>query len=306
MTSSPPVRPSHLMLGTVQFGLSYGVANQAGAPAFSEICAMLEEAAAAGINCLDTASAYGQSEEVLGRALSETGLRDSFYIVSKTEPMDAGLPAQKAVEQIRMSVERSLRRLQVESLPLVLLHRDNDPAYLDALALCQQAGLIGHCGVSMVHPANAAGFLANPVLGGLQVAANVLDRRYTHSGITAAAKERGALVFARSCYLQGLLLMKDADTPAHLRVVIPARTFFQNLAAEYDLPLPYLLAGAMFSREDIDAVVMGMETREQLRQNVKLLQQPPLASEILARIEAFDPAVPDWLIDPPTWPSHAA
>lgn len=293
------------MLGTVQFGLSYGIANTAGAPAFSEICAMLEEAAAAGINCLDTAAAYGESEEVLGRALAETGLRDAFYIASKTEPLPSDLSAAEMTEKVRQSVERSLRRLQVDSLPLVLLHRDTDVSQMDALGLCQQAGLIGRCGVSVGDPDRAKSFLSHPSFGAIQVPANVLDRRFTHGGVTGPAKERGALVFARSCYLQGLLLMDDASTPAHLEVVIPARNFFRQLAAEFGLPLSHLLAKSMMERADIDSVVMGMETRAQLRQNVELLNRPDLDAELMRRIEAFQPDIPPWLIDPPSWPSHA-
>ncbi len=55
---------------------------------------------------------------------------------------------------------------------------------------------------------------------------------------------------------------------------------------------PIFLARAMLSRTDIDSVVMGMENRTQLRQNLALLNQPPLDAEILARIEAFEPAIP--------------
>lgn len=300
-----PIRPSSLMLGTVQFGLSYGVANKAGAPAFSEICAMLEEAAAAGINCLDTAAAYGESEEVLGRALTEIGLKDSFFVVSKTPPLAAGLSEGEVEREVRASVERSLKRLQVDWLPLVLLHRDDDPSHLRALHLCQEAGLIGKCGVSMVRPERGELFLNDPALGGIQVPANVLDRRFT-SGITQAAKKAGAWVFARSCYLQGLLLMSDDNTPEHLRPVIPARNFFKKLAEESGIPLTHLLARAMMSREDIDAVVMGMETRAQLEENVALLQQPPLAPEVMEQLLNFTPDLPAWLIEPPLWPQHAS
>lgn len=302
---STPLRPSSLMLGTVQFGLSYGVANQAGAPAFSEICAMLEEAAAAGINCLDTAAAYGESEEVLGRALSEISLRDSFYIVSKTLPVPAGLSPAEGRAQLRGSVERSLQRLKVDWLPLVLLHRDDDPSHLEALASCQEAGLIKNYGVSMVSPERAASFLADPGLGGIQVPANVLDRRFTESGITRSAHQRGAFVFARSCYLQGLLLMDDASTPPHLKPVIPARDFFKKFAADSGMPLTHLLARAMMSREDIDSVVMGMETRAQLRENLGLLNQPPLPPSILSQLSAFQPDLPPWLIDPPKWAARS-
>jgi aryl-alcohol dehydrogenase-like predicted oxidoreductase len=80
MKTIPRFPLSRLMIGTAQFGLDYGVANHSGIPGFMEICAMLKEAASAGINCLDTAAGYGSSEEVIGRALAETGLKDFFFV----------------------------------------------------------------------------------------------------------------------------------------------------------------------------------------------------------------------------------
>lgn len=156
---------SRLVIGTAQFGVDYGIANHSGVPGFMEICAMLEEAASAGINCLDTAAGYGSSEEVIGRALAETGLKDFFFVVTKVgEKIPARLSLTEAQKSICESVENSLRRLQADSLPLVMLHRDGNPAHLEALMSCRERRLIERCGVSLMHPDNARHFLSDPAL----------------------------------------------------------------------------------------------------------------------------------------------
>ena len=291
---------SRLMIGTVQFGLEYGVANHSGVPDFMEICAMLEDAASAGINCLDTAAGYGSSEEVLGRALAETGLKDFFFVVTKVgEKIPAEFSLTEARKSICESVENSLRRLQTDSLPLVMLHRDGNPAHLEALMSCRERGLIQRCGVSLMYPDNARHFLSDPALDAIQAPANVIDNRFRE--IISTAYARGVLTFSRSTYLQGLLLMDDSSTPAHLRPVTPDREFFSRIARELSLSLSALLLLAMLSRSELDSLVVGMETRKQLQENIAILQSPPLPIEILEKISAFAPTVPDWLIDPAQW-----
>lgn len=293
---------SRLTIGTAQFGQPYGIANRSGAPDFAEICTLLEDAAAAGINCLDTAVAYG-SEEVLGRALTETGLRDSFFVVTKTDHLiPSTLPSREAEQAIRNSVEQSLRRLQADWLPLVLLHRDENPAYLDALCSCREAGLIGRCGVSFLSVARAQNLLAHPGLAGIQVPANVLDGRFHEAIVRAHA--RGALVFTRSCYLQGLLLLEDSATPAHLQAVTPDRAFFRRMAQQHGMPLPALLLRIMMNLPEVDSVVVGLETRKQLRENLAIFQAPHLPPDLVREAAAFRPQVPEWLLNPAEWSAH--
>jgi aryl-alcohol dehydrogenase-like predicted oxidoreductase len=292
------------MIGTVQFGLNYGVANQSGVPGFKEICAMLEEAASAGINCLDTAAAYGSSEEILGRALEETGLKDFFFVVTKVgNQIPAGFSLTEARRSICESVENSLRLLKADYLPLVMLHRDQSPAHLEALMSCREKGLIERCGVSLMHPENAQQFLSDPSLDAIQAPANALDNRFRE--IISTAHANGVLTFSRSTYLQGLLLMTDSSTPAHLRPITPDREFFAQIARELSLSLSALLLLVMLSKSELDSLVVGMETRQQLQENIAILLSPPLPAEILARIDSYTPTVPGWLIDPVQWPSHA-
>ena len=70
-----------LVLGTVQFGLDYGINNQFGQVHQDEVGQILRWAKKSGINTFDASSAYGSSESVLGRSLSENNLQ--FQIISK-------------------------------------------------------------------------------------------------------------------------------------------------------------------------------------------------------------------------------
>jgi aryl-alcohol dehydrogenase-like predicted oxidoreductase len=114
---------SRLMLGTVQFGLDSGGANRAGQPAYNTAREILACAIEHGINCFDTAAAYGGSEAVLGRALRELGVRDRVTVVTKVPPLPAGLNGLEARAMIETSVRQSMQRLGLDVLPLCLFHR---------------------------------------------------------------------------------------------------------------------------------------------------------------------------------------
>ena len=100
--------------------------------------------------------------------------------------------------------------------------------------------------------------------------------------------------------------MDEASTPAHLRPVIPDREFLARIAQDLSLSLSALLLLAMLGRSELDSLVVGMETRKQLHENIAILQSLPLPAEILEKIGSFVPTVPAWLIDPSQWPSHAS
>jgi aryl-alcohol dehydrogenase-like predicted oxidoreductase len=165
----------------------------------------------------------------------------------------------EARKSICESVENSLHRLQADALPMVL-HRDGNPAHREALISCRERGLIEGCGVSLMHPDNARHFLSDPALNAIQVPASLIDNRFRE--IISTAHARGVLTFSRSTYLQGLLLMDDSSTPAHLRPVTPDREFFCRMARELSLSLPTLILQAMLSRSKLNSLVFGIETRK--------------------------------------------
>lgn len=202
-----------LGLGTVQFGLDYGIANAAGKPPETEVAAILEAARRAGIDVLDTAAAYGDSEDVLGRL---AGPASGFRVISKT-PADGPLTPARLEE----GLARSLQRLRRERLDGLLVHRADDllgpqgEALVAALQSCKARGLVARIGVSVYTGEQIDALLARCEPDIVQAPVSMLDQRLVRSGRLAALKRRGIEVHARSAFLQGLLFMDPATLPPH-------------------------------------------------------------------------------------------
>ena len=296
---------SRLMLGTVQFGLPYGVANRTGQPEYRDVLAIVAAAVEGGVNCFDTAAAYGTSEEVLGRALRELGVADQVLIVTKVRPLSPGEMSEPALASraIECSVEESRRRLQLDCLPLVLFHRELDAKYLDVLDGLRAKGWLSHLGVSCENrPGPALKFVEAGNVSALQLPGNVLDRRHQRSGIFQSAASRGMAVFLRSVYLQGLLVMNERDIPPGLRDVIPAREKLEDLAGEAGLGLAELALRFLLSQDGLTCVLTGVETVAQVRDNLTLFDRGPLPDDLLHAIADATPELPETLLTPSLWP----
>lgn len=307
MTTPPGFdRPlSRLMVGTVQFGIPYGVANQTGQPSYRDVVEIVAAMIEGGVNCFDTAAAYGNSEDVLGRSLIELGVMDRVTVVTKVRalsPAELADPnlAAKAIEQ---SVSESRRRLQMDVLPMVLFHREADAPFYEQLEKLRDRGWLKRYGVSCDNrPGPAATFATSGHFSALQLPANILDHRHRQSGIFKTARERGVSVFIRSVYLQGLLLMPEEQIPQQLRDVIPARCRLQDLAASSGMDLAELALRYMLSQDGVTSVIVGVETIRQAHENSALFARGPLPSDLLFAIEAVQSQLSEMVLTPNLWP----
>ncbi len=139
---------SKLMLGTVQFGLNYGIANTAGKPSYETARDIIQAAYESGVNCLDTAAGYGDSEVVLGRALAELKLKDKMHVISKVPGISQQNISERDAERfIVESVENSLARLGIQRLAACLFHVEQDIRHIGILQRLEKKGLIGGAGI---------------------------------------------------------------------------------------------------------------------------------------------------------------
>ena len=298
-------RLSRLMLGTVQFGLPYGVANRTGQPEYRDVLAIVAAAVEGGVNCFDTAAAYGTSEEVLGRALHELGIADQVVIVTKVRPLSPAelFDASLASHAIEQSVAESRRRLRLDCLPVVLFHREVDAVHRNVLDELQSKGWLRHVGVSCDNrPGPAAEFVTAGNMSALQIPGNILDQRHQHSGSFRDAASRGVAVFLRSVYLQGLLVMPEHDIPPGLRDIIPVRRKLEPIAGEAGLSLAELALRYMLSQDGLTCVITGVETVAQVRDNLTLFDRGPLPDDLLNAITDATPELPETLLTPSLWP----
>ena len=278
---------SKLMLGTVQFGMNYGVANTTGKPSYDTAKAILKAAFDGGVTALDTAPAYGDSEEVIGRALSELGLSGRFRIVTKIPTVPDGCDAEKFIAQ---SLQSSLRRLRIDRAAAALLHAEADVVHLDALKSMIGRGLIEAAGVSLNTAAHRADGESADCL---QVPASLLDRRFDG----CFGKERH--IFVRGAYMQGMLLMPEE------KIFIPEVAERRRRLEKLGLPMAELALRFLFSKPEPKSILTGVETLDQLRENIRIAALPPLGESDLRKVEeiAF-PELPEMYVSPFFWPQY--
>jgi aryl-alcohol dehydrogenase-like predicted oxidoreductase len=283
-----------LALGTVQFGLEYGIANQAGRVGLGEADRILSEAWVCGIDTLDTAIAYGESEQTLGNI----GV-DKWNVVSKLPSLPAGEASVEdwVLEQIR----GSLQRLGVTRLHSVLLHRPDQlfepqgQKLLAALELLKSIGLAQKIGVSVYTPQELDRLYSLAHFDLVQAPLNILDRRLTESGWSRRLKSMGVELHVRSVFLQGLLLMPaSARPPKFARWQAVWHEWERWLHEQRLPPLDACLRYAL-SVPEVDKIVVGVDHVEQLRQITAA------ATGSLSTLPQWPQIVDSDLINPARW-----
>lgn len=283
-----------LALGTVQFGLEYGVANQAGRVQLEDVVYILQEAAIRGIDTLDTAIAYGDSESVLG----QVGM-DRWKIVTKLPALPESCV--NISRWIEVQIEGSLSRLGVSQLYGVLLHRPdqllgkNGKPLFEALQRLKAQGITRKVGVSVYGPDELDRLMDEMQFDLVQAPLNILDRRLVESGWAKRLKEQGTEVHVRSAFLQGLLLMSTDQRPD--KFVRWRTIWFEWMRWLSETGLTPLQACLRYvlSVEEVDKVVVGVNSVKQLQ-------------EILVASHSALPSLPNWLqpidtdlINPSRW-----
>lgn len=201
-----------LSLGTVQFGMKYGVANEHGQVTPEEASQILSRAKQAGVRALDTATLYGDSEKILGQ-IGTDGWQISTKLAAVPET------ATSVYAWMREQLAGSLERLRCDRLHAVLLHRPDQvlgargPEIVDALRQLKAEGLVAKAGVSAYCPAQLDRLFERAHFDIVQAPCNLLDQRLVRSGWANRLKQMGVELHIRSIFLQGLLLMSEAQRP---------------------------------------------------------------------------------------------
>lgn len=284
-----------LALGTAQFGLDYGVANKQGRVSLDEVRSILAVAKSAGIRTLDTAAAYGNSEATLGMA----GI-DRFEVITKIPPFPSDALSDIG-GWIRKTVTESLSGLNIESLTGLLLHRPlellsevGDETYQTLTALKKQ-GIVEKIGISIYQPQDLDALIPRFDFDIIQAPLNILDRRLISSGWLQKLKHNGVEVHTRSAFLQGLLLMKPEERPAYFSSWTQLLNRLDQWWESQGLTAAQACLGFLYQLEDIDRIIVGTDSAQQLQQIINIDLQVELA--VPSYLESDDEA----LINPARW-----
>lgn len=256
-----------LALGTAQFGLDYGVANNDGQLTKQEGAVILHEARRAGIDTLDTAIAYGHSEQTLG----ELGARD-WKVITKLPPLPGGVGDVR--EWASMQLQGSLDRLGIDHLDGLLMHRPDDllgphgADYVYALAALKDRGLVGSVGYSIYSPVELEPLCSRLIPDIVQAPFNIIDRRLLTSGWMEKLTTKEVRIHTRSVFLQGLLLMSESARPKWFQRWQHLFHAMSEACGKLNLTPLQLSLGYVMSQPAIERVVVGVDSAKQLRQIV--------------------------------------
>ena len=255
--------PGQIALGTAQFGLPYGIANQGGQISHDEAARILGRAWAAGVDMLDTAVAYGDSESRLGNIGVE-----KWHVISKIPPVPD--ECSDIETWMQETVTSLMKRLKTDQLYGLLLH---DPSQLSqdigdeiyqALLAIKKQGAISKIGISIYNPDELPPICHRFEIDIVQAPLNIIDRRLIDSGWATALHDRGIEVHARSIFLQGLLLMQQDQRHPYFRQWDGLWTAWQNWLHESDLTPVQACIGFAIAQAGVDRVIVGIDSLAQL------------------------------------------
>ena len=253
-----------LALGTVQLGLPYGIANKTGQVSLSEVEDLLDFARSSGIELLDTAVAYGESESLLG----EIGV-DGFHVVTKLPAVpENGRDISGWVEQ---QVHSSLRRLRLPRLYGLLLHApaqllEADGAKLSVgLEEMRRQGLVEKIGISIYSPNELEAIFPLFPLGMVQAPLNLVDRRLVETGWLQRLRSEGVEIHVRSVFLQGLLLMPLQEIPHKFARWTPLWEAWHSWLRKTGISPQAACLNFARSFAEIDRVIVGVDSLSQLQ-----------------------------------------
>ena len=256
---------SNIILGTVQFGLNYGINNTRGKTPIQEVHPILDFAYSKGIMTLDTASGYGDSEEIIGDYLASNPDK-KFEIITKVNSSKITLEKQ---------LHESLQKLKVDKVEVLMLHSfelyEKFKSQLPLFCQKNKGKFFNELGVSVYTNEEVGVISSDPVIDRIQTPFNLLDNELKRGEIYADIKSKGKIIDTRSVFLQGLFFKKTDELPTNLYPLIKPLEKLKKIAESKSLTMEELAIGYVVSMDFIDNVLIGVDSLDQLKDNLNIL-----------------------------------
>ena len=284
-----------LILGTVQFGIDYGINNKDGKPSFEKVKEILDFAYIKGIRLIDTAEAYGNSQSRIGEYHKLTS--NKFNIITKFSPSRTDLP-----EKITDRVNNNLKTLGVDFLYSYMFHSYDDyikyfSYFKDDLIGLRKSNKIKKIGVSLHSNDQIIEVFKEKHIDLIQLPFNLLDNSNQREGVLLKAKMKGIEIHTRSVFLQGLFFKDVNKLSGSLLKVKEGLNKLNNLVPKEnmnDLALNYVC-----SKEYIDGVLFGVDSVDQLKSNIDCIENQATIG-IIGEVDKID-IVDKSILNPANW-----
>lgn len=304
--------PKKMVLGTAQLGMDYGISNNTGMPSKKVAEDIIKTAISNGVEYLDTAFAYGESEKVLGDILS-AGWQDRVSVITKLSPnyeLSESFNKREISALVENNIFQSLIKLKSKKIDVLMLHRaiqlfDYKGFIWDKLIELKNAGLIGGLGVSVQTVEELEAVLDIEMVEFIQMPYNILDNRWEKcvAKIIDTKSKRNLKIHVRSTLLQGLLTCRNVLLWKKAHVNSPHLIWdwlssFKTEVIHSDLELCLTFVNSL---NWVDGIVVGIESLEQLQENIGILSKEQLPSTVVQQILNSRPNLTEKTLNPALW-----
>ena len=257
-----------IALGTVQFGMDYGLSNLNGQTSKKEVFRILQYAKQSKIDLLDTAPSYGDSEKLLGDNLGN----HSWRCVIKTPQFLVEKIDTSHVSILNKTFHKSLANLRQTNVHALLLHSCYDlfspggELLIKEMQKLKSLGLIQKVGISLYNANQIEIILDKYDIDLIQLPINILDQKLLLEGWLRKIKDRKIEIHARSVFLQGLLLMPVNSIPSYFSPIKHKFEMLQANADDLSVSKLDLLLSFVMSIKEIDQIIVGVNSLSQLKE----------------------------------------
>ena len=254
-----------LALGTVQFGMDYGI-NSGIKVEQNEVLKIVNLARKSGIKLIDTAQLYGSSEKVLGNVNTV-----DFDIVTKSRAFEQDIINENEANLVINDLDHSLRLLKQKSLYAFLVHHGEDllkpggEMIFNKLQILKEQGLVKKIGFSAYIDNQLIKIIDRFDIDIIQLPMNILDNRLINNGLLDKLYSRGIEIHTRSVFLQGLLLMDMDKRPKYFDRWSNLWKFWYEWLTDNKLSPLEASIRYMISKPEISRVLVGVDNKEQLK-----------------------------------------
>ena len=292
---------SELGFGGVEIGQEYGirVQGQANLPPRDVAVEIVRRALSMGVNVIDTARGYGDSERIVGAAIA--GRRDDIILMTKVSCGPQHQHATDLRSAVKHSLETSLEMLDSPWVDVLSVHSASAEVlergeFVDALEHARAAGYARYLGATVYSEAEALAALRDPRIDVIQIAYSLLDPSMADRVIPLAA-EHGVGIVARSVLHRGVLTPKGAGGSTEEQRLHAHASKYRYLFDEETTTLPQVAVRFVLSEPRVSCALLGMDTLSQVEANLASRPRAPYRDEQLARASSARPSDP-WAILP--------
>ena len=294
-----------LVLGTVQFGMEYGINNTKGKPSREQSLEMLDLAYKNGIRTFDTAYNYGDAEEILGEFSESRGLKDKIKIITKLKGNIISESKGEPCDIIAANLGESLKRLRRDFVDGYLFHTPTyirDEKLVDCFYKLKEQGLVRNIGVSIYKEDDAIYAAKLEVVDYIQVPYSVFDERLDKTRFFPTGEKEQRDSFWAQCVPAGIILrVRGKDSCSHFENAKGYLQEFDAVIGKYELSRGQVALLFFLTNDNLDYVVFGVDDVGQLQEDIDIAERDIDCVACVAELKSKFGSIEKNIVMPSLW-----